>query len=715
MLCCGFAERVVNLLLGTVIAVVGFGAPHSAYATSRALLIGVSNYPDQRMRLKGPVNDVSLLYSVLIRRGFDPANIRVLADSIGQDGLDSIAVAGLPTRHAIVEAFSALGAEAESGDEIFISMSGHGTQQPARDSSNEPDGLDELFLPLDVGRWNASIGSIDNAIIDDEIGQFLNGIRVKGASVWLVMDSCNSGTGTRAALKLDLRVRSVTPESLGVPSVRPRSVIPSEPPSQPADIRSDEGIVAFFAAQSDESAFELALPAGEPTALVHGLLTYYVAQGLARDDGWSYLELAQNVRAGYDKVGGSRSQLSTPLFEGDLSTSVLGGLVGNGGRWPARRLDADRARIDAGQLHGLSVGAEVLLRDASGKLVGRASVIALGIAQSDVSRSVSGGAVLPNQMVAEVATIAAPDPFLVYVPPTVPASLRSALRIVGDRHAADAGIVFDTQASSAMLDLQVARDAVWLVPHGDEVTDVIAAGGAGIPLTLPAVQLASQLDDSLRSRAAAYRLAQLSEIFVATPTAQALRVDLSLLRSKREPTRADPHPACAPLDQAMAAVAKSIGREDVPQMQHCDTLFVTLRNRGNDPLDLGIFYVDSLGTLVPLPNLSALRLDAETPPLVLPLTVTTWDQTADKPAATGIERLVVVGLKRVDETDGSYVTDFSNALGLSPGAAQFSDSGHPFLGLLAGNQEAAPTRGAPKGDPRKDAFITTVHWHTMPF
>ena len=132
-------------------------APAPANATARALLVAVSGYPDAKMRLEGPANDARLLYEVLIQRGFDRADIRVLADGIGSGDPDGIEVAGQPTRQAIVDAFGLLAAASGPGDEVFIAMSGHGTQQPARDRRSEPDGLDELFLPIDVGRWDASV------------------------------------------------------------------------------------------------------------------------------------------------------------------------------------------------------------------------------------------------------------------------------------------------------------------------------------------------------------------------------------------------------------------------------------------------------------------------------------------------------------------------------------------------------------------------------
>lgn len=687
-----------------------------ALAATRVLLVAVSDYPDVDMRLEGPTNDARLLYQVLRQRGVPEPDIRVLADGIKPDNPEGIVVTGPPTRQAIVEGFDRLAAEAAPGDEVFISMSGHGTQQPARDPRTEADGLDEVFLPLDVGRWDEGIASIDNALVDDDIGQMLDRIRRKGAKIWFAMDSCHSGTGTRgAANDPEVWQRSVSPESLGVPAARMQAARASEPSTEAVDLDSAPGLVAFFAAQSNEAALELKLPARQPGGERHGLLSYYIAQALARSGSGTYLGLAQSVRAGYDEVGGARQRFPTPLFEGDLTESVLGDTAADAvTRWPARRIDDEHVRVDAGRLHGLRDGSELLLRDATGAPAARGAVTLLGLAQSDIALSWIGSA-LPDQLMAEAVGTAAPEPYLVDVPAQPPAGLAAALATLQQLDAGNSGITLAEGSTFADLQLRVARDAVWLVPQGDNVNSVIAAGASGIPLELPAQQLAAELDDALRARAATHRLAQLAETFASTPATQALEVDLAVLPRGTEPTAANPHPDCSEpaADAAADAVAVDLG--SVPHLRHCDTLFVTLRNRGADPLDIGLFYVDSLGAAVALPGLTALRLDAgeKVPPLVLPFTITTWDTEADRQASTGIERLVVTGLKRADKADRAFTLDFATILGLAPRTEQIGGGDHRFLDLLAADQ-ATPTRGAAKGDPRDDAFITTAYWQTMP-
>ncbi|MEL7205967.1 MAG: caspase family protein, partial [Pseudomonadota bacterium] len=180
--------------------------PFKAQAETRALLIGVSDYDESigLLDLKGPKNDVTLLAATLRGRGID--QIEILAD--GVDGGQR------PTRTAILGAFADLAAKANDGDFVFIHLSGHGTRQADR-SGDEADGLDEVFLPADTARAEPGTNQIPNAITDDEIGAALAAIRSKGADIWFVLDSCHSGSGTRAG-SLNTATRFVDPSVLGV-------------------------------------------------------------------------------------------------------------------------------------------------------------------------------------------------------------------------------------------------------------------------------------------------------------------------------------------------------------------------------------------------------------------------------------------------------------------------------------------------------------------
>ena len=161
----GKAKRVAGILAGCML----FMAAAAAQAENYALLIGVTNYPQKGRALKGPRNDVALMWNVLTGRGFEPSNITVLADSLeGRQVESDIVSHGLPTRRAILAALGKLAQTAQAGDVVYIHFSGHGAVQPDA-GGDEPDRRDEIFLPIDIGQWNEEAQGVENAIVDDEL------------------------------------------------------------------------------------------------------------------------------------------------------------------------------------------------------------------------------------------------------------------------------------------------------------------------------------------------------------------------------------------------------------------------------------------------------------------------------------------------------------------------------------------------------------------
>lgn len=111
------------------------------------------------------------------------------------------------------------------GDFVTLHFSGHGAQAPTPDPSTKLDGLDEPFPPVNTGPWSDGVGAVENALVDDEIGALIDGLRAMGADVWAVFDSCHSGSVTRAVetAEADVRTRQLPPEVLGSILTRSRS------------------------------------------------------------------------------------------------------------------------------------------------------------------------------------------------------------------------------------------------------------------------------------------------------------------------------------------------------------------------------------------------------------------------------------------------------------------------------------------------------------
>ena len=353
-----------------------------------AVVIGVSEYPSlpKSAWLRGPKNDTQLVSKYLVSNPGSPfkrENIIVLAD--GVDG------AKLPTLAKIRIAMQKTATRAKKGDFVYLHFSGHGTQAPAGEESGEIDGLNELFLPRDIGRWNDQVGEVKNALVDDEIGQMINKIRAKGAFVWAVFDSCHSGTVTRGSSgNGDIRLRKVLPEFLQIPETAMAKAIESAPrtrgPQNPQremtlEIKSEQsgeagGFVAFYAAQTTETTPEMRLPKGKKGRKSQGLFTFTLFQVLAEYPGISYRQLGQEILRRY---GSSYLAQPTPLYEGDLDRLVLGSSKGKRiSQWTVIVNDDETLSLPAGALHGLQEGGELLLLPAASS----ANSDAIGIAKT---------------------------------------------------------------------------------------------------------------------------------------------------------------------------------------------------------------------------------------------------------------------------------------------------------------------------------------------
>jgi hypothetical protein len=339
-----------------------------------ALLIGCSNYPDlaERFQLRGPANDVLLMQDLLVKQfHFSQADVVVLSEQQGKDRGEKF----LPTRANIEREFKALATKASEGDYVVVFMAGHGSQQPEdpKAPEPEPDGLDEIFLPRDVGKWDDNVGKVKNAIIDDELGDWLKVIQKKKASVWITVDSCHSGSITRGTRKE--RTRDVKPdEALGVPKKRLQDAIeaarkrapkggattrgggPVE--TTPFKLAKAGGLVAVYAAQAHEVTVEFDLPEDAKGARPYGLLTYAITRVLTQARGRgkpiTYRDMVYQVHQVYESMGRTAP---TPVIEGgDVNREVLGEK-----KWDATfrivlQKSDDDWKVSAGALHGLTAG-----------------------------------------------------------------------------------------------------------------------------------------------------------------------------------------------------------------------------------------------------------------------------------------------------------------------------------------------------------------------
>ena len=135
-----------------------------------ALLIGC-NYVGSDYELNGCINDVENIQKKLKEQyGFN--NVLIMSDNTAKK----------PTKKNILDEIKNLLTNAKSGDKLFLAFSGHGTTVNDT-SSDEKDGLDEMFVPLDF-----------DCISDDEIKTFINTNLKADVTLLALFDCCHSGT-----------------------------------------------------------------------------------------------------------------------------------------------------------------------------------------------------------------------------------------------------------------------------------------------------------------------------------------------------------------------------------------------------------------------------------------------------------------------------------------------------------------------------------------
>jgi hypothetical protein len=280
-------------------------------ATHRALIVGVSDYQMLPARgaggtgpfdLEGPKNDVPRMLQLARQLGVPATELHVLANA---GTLPPGAKA--PTRANILAELKDLAARSSTGDQVLVYFSGHGAQAPDMEGE-EADGLDELLLPADIGKWSDEADLVENAITDDEFGAAIEAIRQRGAYVWVIVDSCHSGTALRGGpvlLPPGFESKGVSASALGVPAAKLQQAAAAARArggafeAGGADVKAGRGggVVAFYAATAEEAAI------GGPQPLPDGgkspstsLLTWAITDAMVAGNISTYRDLA--LRAG---------------------------------------------------------------------------------------------------------------------------------------------------------------------------------------------------------------------------------------------------------------------------------------------------------------------------------------------------------------------------------------------------------------------------------
>lgn len=369
--------------------------PAAAKGRIRAVIVGVVNYkPEIMSPMIGAYNDAALIAETLLREGGKAEDITLLLDAPTPELLASmgnprmrqtkLAPDGIGTRANILGALKRIIDTTRPGDEVLLSFSGHGMQQDETVKGNEPDGLDEVFLPYDTGPATANTRNrIDNAVLDDEIGAAIDAIRAKGGNVTYLADFCHSGDSNRGAdgkdngaptsSKLKITLNPQYKTSADGAFVRDLAVETSKP-------RAGWGAyVGMLAVPSKEQAKQKLAPkwADPLEQASHGLLSVYAMANWNNPRVYSYRDLANRIAAGMDAFDAPR-----PEFDGDLDRPVMGGLMksavaaSKSGTWsvikPVRELAPGQSYKDPVRIERLELGAGQLQGVVEGSIVGLA-------------------------------------------------------------------------------------------------------------------------------------------------------------------------------------------------------------------------------------------------------------------------------------------------------------------------------------------------------
>lgn len=132
-----------------------------------AILIGI-NYIGTQYQLNGCINDANNINNLLLLYGFK--NIKFLTDNTSEK----------PTRNNIINEFTSLLSNANSGDIIFFFYSGHGSYY--HDSNHDENTINDQLI----------VASDFNVIVDDELKTIINNNLKNNVTLIALFDSCFS-------------------------------------------------------------------------------------------------------------------------------------------------------------------------------------------------------------------------------------------------------------------------------------------------------------------------------------------------------------------------------------------------------------------------------------------------------------------------------------------------------------------------------------------
>jgi len=294
----------LKIILTTAFILASSIRPYSAQAATalqlsnpdggevRALVIGIDDYQHVR-KLKGATADAHDIDSSLKAMG-----VRDVTALINDQA----------ERSNVLREVSALVARTKNNDIVFLSIAGHGAQEPERIKGSQPDGMEDVFLlpgfePTPTGSQQRILGS--------EFNHFIRQFELRGAKVIFVADTCHGGGMVR-----DIDPRAAEMSFRQIPNYT-LLVDELQPVSDQGDPRSELDLdhTAFLAAvDRNTKAPEVRVPGIDG---LRGALSYAIARAVegnadADHDGKVTLkELFANIRQVVYQLSDQRQNVVT--------------------------------------------------------------------------------------------------------------------------------------------------------------------------------------------------------------------------------------------------------------------------------------------------------------------------------------------------------------------------------------------------------------------
>ena len=347
-----------------------------------ALLVGVTYYSKlgEKDHLEGPIHDVRRMVETLSRRFKTPVGNIVELTEARPKGFK-------PTYDNIKREFLALAdpGRVKAGDQVVILLSGHGSQIPNDDpdaaNDDEVDGLDEVFVPRDVGVFNKKTNRLEGKIVrDDEIKIWLDRIQDRGATVLFLSDSCHSESQSRSG---EPNVESPKFKTRKVELIPDKFLHPELGTKSSGDVRFASvkktpffnkplrgSLVSFYAARSKQETPDGFYHPETGDWIEMGLLSYAVCEALDNNSvPITYRELGQQIDHFFAicRAKSTTPNVPNPVMEAvDVDRVVLGSKMLPGRSMLTFAKKREKLLINGGSLNGVTKGTILKLYPVAG-------------------------------------------------------------------------------------------------------------------------------------------------------------------------------------------------------------------------------------------------------------------------------------------------------------------------------------------------------------